>query len=86
MRDVVEALRATGAHVEDARDLRVVKEEEVHANHVVHVDEVADLLAGSVAVAPLEEAHAPVLQELVEEVESRPRPCGPCAPRAARTR
>ena len=66
---VVEALGPPGAHVEDARDARVVEEEEVHAHDVLDRHEVAALLAGPVAGAPLEEPHAPVGDVLVEEVE-----------------
>src|SRR5260221_7859977 len=68
-RHLVEAFRAPGAHVEDARELGMVEEEEIHANHVLDRDEVADLLTGPVAGAAFEEANPPLGEVLVEEME-----------------
>src|SRR3954470_13976107 len=68
--ELVEGLRAAGAAVEDARHLAMLEEPEVHVDHVVHVHEVAALLAVAVARRALEEQDLAGGGELVVGVES----------------
>ena len=67
--DVVEALRAPGAHVEDARLPRMIEEVEIDRDHVVDGHEIAPLLAVAVAAAALEELDLAARAKLVEEME-----------------
>src|SRR5712691_2632606 len=66
--DLVEALRATRADVEDARDLRVVQKVKVDLDRVLDRDEIAALLPVGVAARPDERVHAPLRCILIEEV------------------
>src|ERR1700733_8630170 len=66
---VVEGLGAAGAEVEYPRDFGVLPKPQVHRAHIVHVDEVAALLALAVAVTALEQLALAGLEDLVVEVE-----------------
>src|SRR5713101_5402585 len=66
--DVVEALRAARADVEDARDLRVVEKVKVDLDHVLDRNEIAALLPVGVAARAGKRAHAPLRGVLVEKM------------------
>src|SRR5438132_9396464 len=66
--DVVEALRAARADVEDARDLRVVEKVKVDLDHVLDRNEIAALLPVGVAARAGKRAHAPLRGVLVEKL------------------
>src|SRR3569833_2901516 len=53
--DIVEALRLTGAEVEDAGFVRVVEEKQIDLDHVFHRDAVAQLPAVRITVAAFEQ-------------------------------
>ena len=66
---VVEALGAAGAAVEDAADLGVIQQPEVHGHHIVDVDKIALLAVGAVAIAAFEQAHSIARIELLLHVK-----------------
>src|SRR3989338_7766536 len=68
-RHVVEALRLSGAEIEDSRFVRVIEKIHVHFDHIFHRHEVAHLPAIGVAVAAFEQLHLALGAILVEEVE-----------------
>ena len=59
----------TRAQIEQAAGLGMVKEPQVDRHHVVDEDEIAFLLASAIARVLAEQAHTPVLGELVELVK-----------------
>ena len=67
--DIIEALRATGAKIEDAGLFRMIKEVEIDLGDIADEDEIALLAAVRVTVRAFEQLDLAVGAELVEVVE-----------------